>query len=399
MTFSPRSLRLGYMGVVIGLMLVAILPSGQAQIYPDLEVWVQNASGAPGQQNAVISVYMKNYTDTVAGVALWLLLDRPDLIVFQTNNDTIIDTVYLRCTVWDAGICKDTIFASWYWICTQWNGQLCIDSSLQLGYWSCNQHDTLGHCTDSTFIPGYDWLRIDTFNVLSGNFDTTGTLLSGWEYVTSRSLGGYGYDIKIVAQANQIAYPYTHGIGYPPNPQDNRPLIKILADVYNVPPGDTDRTVKILVQANQVANFSFSDERGNLIGVITDTIPDTNWYRCQSWGEPPNDTVCMLWEQVYGPPADSFNVQMITVGRLDTTKLSWEDGSLTVLTGICGDVNNNGHINALDVTYLINYLYKHGATPPILYLANCNGVGTINALDVTYLINYLYKGGADPVCW
>lgn len=387
------------MGVVIGLMLMAIIPSGQAQIYPDLEVWVQNANGTPGQQNAVISVYMKNYTDTVAGVGLWLLLDRPDRIVFQTKYDTIVDTSYLRCTQWNGGICKDTVYASWYWICTHWSGQQCIDSSLQLGYWRCNQHDTLGHCSDSTFISGYDWRKIDSFNVWSGNFDTAGTLLSGWEYVTSRSLGGLGYDIKIIGQANQITYPYTKGIGYPPNPQDNRPLIKLKADVYNIPPSDTDRTVRIMVQANNVDNFNFSDERGNLIGVIIDTVPDTNWYRCQSWGEPPYDTVCMMWEEVSGPPADSFNVQMITTATLDTTKLSWENGSLTVLAGICGDVNNNGRINALDVTYLINYLYKHGAAPPILYLADCNGKTGINALDVTYLINYLYKNGPDPKCW
>ncbi len=399
MPFSPGSLRLGYIGTVIGLLLIAIVPTGHTQIYPDLEVWVQNANGLPGQQNAFISIFLKNYTDTVAGVELWLMLDRPDRIVFQTNYDTIIDTSYLRCTQWDGGVCKDTVFASWYWICTHWSGQQCIDSSIQLGYWRCNVHDTTGRCTDSTFIPGYDWRVIDSQNVYTGNFDTSGTLMSGWEYVQSRSLGGEGHDIKITAQANQIAYPYTHGVGYPPNPQDNRPLIKLLADVYSVPPSDTDRTVRIMIQADNLDNFSFADQRGNLIGVIIDTIPDTSWYNCLSWGEPPNDTVCLSWEKVPGPPADSMAVKMMTIGYLDTTKVSWEDGSLTVLTGICGDVSNNGRINALDITYLINYLYKHGPPPPIPYLADCNGRAGINALDVTYLINYLYKGGADPVCW
>ena len=63
-----------------------------------------------------------------------------------------------------------------------------------------------------------------------------------------------------------------------------------------------------------------------------------------------------------------------------------------------GDANGNGVYNALDITYLINFLYKHGPAPVPYALcsgdANCNCV--INALDITYLINYLYKHGSTP---
>jgi hypothetical protein len=61
-----------------------------------------------------------------------------------------------------------------------------------------------------------------------------------------------------------------------------------------------------------------------------------------------------------------------------------------------GDASGNDIINALDVTFLINYLYKGGAAPYPLEAgdANCNGM--VNALDVTYLINYLYKSGQRP---
>lgn len=63
---------------------------------------------------------------------------------------------------------------------------------------------------------------------------------------------------------------------------------------------------------------------------------------------------------------------------------------------INGDANRSGVINALDVTYLINFLYKHGPAPnpAVAGDANCNGV--INALDVTRLINFLYKHGLAP---
>ncbi len=63
-----------------------------------------------------------------------------------------------------------------------------------------------------------------------------------------------------------------------------------------------------------------------------------------------------------------------------------------------GDANNNGAVNALDVTYLINFLYKQGPQPPCFSQGDCNGNGIINALDVTYLINFLYKHGPAPIC-
>jgi len=65
---------------------------------------------------------------------------------------------------------------------------------------------------------------------------------------------------------------------------------------------------------------------------------------------------------------------------------------------IPGDADGSGIHNILDVTYLINYLYK-GGPPPVPY-ALCSGDADcncqINILDVTYLINYLYKGGNPP---
>jgi hypothetical protein len=62
-----------------------------------------------------------------------------------------------------------------------------------------------------------------------------------------------------------------------------------------------------------------------------------------------------------------------------------------------GDANGDNKINILDITFLINYVYKGGPAPDPRDAgdANCNEV--INILDITYLISYLYKGG-DPPC-
>jgi len=63
-----------------------------------------------------------------------------------------------------------------------------------------------------------------------------------------------------------------------------------------------------------------------------------------------------------------------------------------------GDANDNEPVNILDITYLINFLYKGGPPPPCGPEGDANGGCVINILDITYLINYLYKGGPAPIC-
>jgi hypothetical protein len=65
---------------------------------------------------------------------------------------------------------------------------------------------------------------------------------------------------------------------------------------------------------------------------------------------------------------------------------------------ICGDANGNGIVNIQDITFLINFLYKGGASPNPLQAGDANASGLINIQDITYLINYLYKQGAPPNC-
>ncbi|SYZ73407.1 exported hypothetical protein [Candidatus Zixiibacteriota bacterium] len=65
---------------------------------------------------------------------------------------------------------------------------------------------------------------------------------------------------------------------------------------------------------------------------------------------------------------------------------------------ICGDANGNGMVNILDVSFIINFLYKHGAAPNPIQTADVNHTGSINILDVAYLINFLYKSGPALNC-
>jgi hypothetical protein len=76
----------------------------------------------------------------------------------------------------------------------------------------------------------------------------------------------------------------------------------------------------------------------------------------------------------------------------------WTQDALVTMYGhVSGDVNFDGSINLLDVTSLVNYMYKNGAAPrPIIEVADTNGDSTINILDLTRLVNYLYKEGPEP---
>ncbi len=65
---------------------------------------------------------------------------------------------------------------------------------------------------------------------------------------------------------------------------------------------------------------------------------------------------------------------------------------------VCGDLDDNGNINILDIIFLINHLYKSGPAPDPVQSANVDGVGNLDILDVIYLINYKYKNGPALIC-
>ena len=65
----------------------------------------------------------------------------------------------------------------------------------------------------------------------------------------------------------------------------------------------------------------------------------------------------------------------------------------------CGDANGDGMVNLLDVTFIINWLYKSGPAPYAgIETTDVNYDCTVNILDVSYLISYLYRDGPAPNC-
>ncbi len=66
---------------------------------------------------------------------------------------------------------------------------------------------------------------------------------------------------------------------------------------------------------------------------------------------------------------------------------------------ICGDMNADKSVNALDLSYLIRYLFQGGDKPkcdPLTKCADVNVDRRINIADVIYMINFLHKHGKEP---
>jgi uncharacterized protein (TIGR02145 family) len=75
----------------------------------------------------------------------------------------------------------------------------------------------------------------------------------------------------------------------------------------------------------------------------------------------------------------------------------------TSFAGTCGDVNGDDKLNLLDVSHIINFLYRHGPAPDCgaSYEGICgdvSGDSKLNLLDVSHTISYLYRGGTGPFC-
>jgi hypothetical protein len=135
-------------------------------------------------------------------------------------------------------------------------------------------------------------------------------------------------------------------------------------------------------------SFASSSESGVLEGVINledeyGTIPQGIYlaacgYETQDGGE-------LIWQVPEG---------VLNPGTVDPSEFVYFELS----TWICGDINGDGAVNMADLSYLANYLFFGGPSPPNITSADVNGDGSITPADLSYLMNYLVWGGPSPQC-
>ena len=331
-----------------------------AQI-PSLNISVADTTAASGAVNTPITVFMDNIFDDVAAFNIWIQLDRPDIMVFQTNTDTVYDSTY--------------------WICNQLNGVNCIDSTK----------------VDSS--AAWDMFYIAENIVEVGSFDTAGCLTSGWKYVETRSISGTGTDINIVGIAD-----FSNGSQVPPIPagQQGGVLLRVLADVYDISPEEVDRTVNMLIQTDFKDHFSFARPDGSSINWIPFEYLDTTCFECLQWV----GNTCLNYQQVprvLGQPidtslCDSMLIVTDTTAILDSANVVVNSGSVTILNFLCGNVDGSPDlmIDISDLVYLVNFMFTSGPDP-IPYDAgkvDCNG--DIDISDLVYFVDFIFTSGPVP---
>ncbi len=65
----------------------------------------------------------------------------------------------------------------------------------------------------------------------------------------------------------------------------------------------------------------------------------------------------------------------------------------------CGDIDGlAGPINILDLTYLVDFMFRGGSAPADLNLADLTNDGNVNILDLTFMIDFIFRGGPPPPC-
>lgn len=234
------------------------------------------------------------------------------------------------------------------------------------------------------------WLQLTNPEIIQFTpvVDTVGTLISGWG-ASGNSLGGFYYDLKVTA-ANSP--PYLLAIA----PQSGGTLMRLPVTVQNIPDTATIRSVDILIQHDVLDHFSFADPGGNSIGILTDSILDTNYYACNSWaGE-----VCLDSTQVSElDPFDFMYEQWQLFATLDTNAVEINDGSFTIAEAIvCGDMDGSGGNDVADLTYFVAYLFNGGPAPLSLSTADCTGDGNIDISDLMCYVCFLFQGCPPPLC-
>lgn len=359
--------RLSRAGLVVLILtfviLTAVIAPTVSATQPHVVVSVADTVGPPGSKNAYISVFLDNWIDTVAAFSLWIQCDRPDIMKFKTDSSYVTDTTY----------------------------------------WKCKLYNPPTICIDSVMVPkdsAWTWRRIFSHWVLIGNVDTVKTNISGWQYVTSRSISGTGNDILVTAMARTAGG--LPNVGLKPQ-QTGKALFRLRGSILNIPDTMTDRTVKLRIHKEFLDKYNFSTPAGNSIGIYTVQVPDTSCFHCLNW----LNGHCTQYQKVYltNPPVcDSMSITMINTGLLDSNIVKGYNGSLTVLLSCCvgttGNVDGSadGVVDISDIFAMVDYLASSIPLSSCQKEDDVNIDGTVDISDMFTLIDYLASGIPLPNC-
>jgi hypothetical protein len=155
----------------------------------------------------------------------------------------------------------------------------------------------------------------------------------------------------------------------------------------------------VLVYAGLTANFPVIATDRDTLDTLTITKTGVGEFPCPSRTSP---NVCYFWWATEN--ADTLNSPYQVIFVVDDGRDSTDTGIVWITvrpyvippSGIEGDVNGDSVVNAVDVVFLINYLFLVGPAPNPPVAGDINGDCFIGISDIIWLINYLYLYGPPP---
>ena len=230
---------------------------------------------------------------------------------------------------------------------------------------------------DPNFLTGLETISLDTnfyFQVIDIWIDTFFTVY--WRVKAFTSSG-----------SDSSEYSATRMITYDQYPPDKTTLI-------SPPDGHITNDSLLLFDWSEVTtpgtpivyDLYLSTDNSFPVGPNTTIYSDLN----ESEFLPPSpiqtDTTT-FWRVVTRDRADNFSTSVTF--------------SLTHTNFFCGDANNDGSetSNILDLTFIVDYIFRGGPLPEILAAADLDGSGgNPNIIDLTTLVDFIFRGGAQPTC-
>jgi hypothetical protein len=330
-----------YATLLVALMLPVVISMGMVEEgYSDpndIEVLCRILPCATGLENdsfeVVVQISNLMAADSIGGVELWINISDPDLIQFDVDS-------------------------SWWLLdstCLGFDGETCT-------LW---QYDSI-------------------IELATGVYDTNGTVMSGWEYLESRVLGGNRGVAKVSALADLSAPPRVPG--YPPSFGDT--LIRLYAHTNGVL-GDSlcdSAAISFIISRSQTR---FSNSEGDLIGCGSyEWDVDTFFFNCAEFIE----DSCVAWldtvyDSIYECIIDTTQIVLVDLDTLNLQCCDWSPG----------DADNNAVLNISDAVYILAYIFGGGPAPIPNVLAgdwDCNCL--VNISDAVYCIAYIFGGGPPP---
>ncbi len=83
----------------------------------------------------------------------------------------------------------------------------------------------------------------------------------------------------------------------------------------------------------------------------------------------------------------------------DNTNLSSPSSNVvTFWTWTPGDVDHSNSVNILDLTYIVDYIFRGGPGVTPEFIGDLNGdCSSLNIIDLTYIVDLIFRGGPQPI--